>query len=196
MKTLRSHPLRFQHGFFMKKPLGSEEPAFYIVSGRNLHILDHSSVGQLLDAANRSLASEIENPIVYMGERALYQDEISGWLDRIARGESRESLIEDLNAVIQHVPYTHVLGQSESGSPRWEHYARMDEPVDPSIRAAHGIAHFLASGGFLKLRRCKAVGCGHFYLGPPQSFWCSENCGSRERGRRKRSKDRRHRFAP
>jgi len=179
----------------MKNALREEGPVFYVLSGMDLHALDHRSVGHLLDAANRSLARGIENPTVYGGERALYQDAVRGWLDRIGGADSQELLIKDLNAVIQQIPYTHVLGQSGDGSPRWEHLARMDEPVDPQIRAAHGIAHFLAGGGFRRLRRCKADGCGNFYLGPPQSTWCCKNCGSRERGRRKRIEDKKQRFA-
>ena len=180
----------------MKKPLGPDGPVFSVLSGENLHIIDHQSVPQLLEAANRSLERGIEDPVIYAGERALYQDELRAWLEKISAGESPAGLIHDLNAIIEHIPYTHLLGQSEDGNPRWEQAARMDDPIDSRIRAAHGIAHFLASGGFRRLRRCQAEGCGNFYLGPPQSKWCTENCGSRERGRRKREKDRKHRMAP
>ena len=179
----------------MKKPLAPHGAVFYVLSGTNLHILDHRSVPHLLEAANRSLERGIEDPVIYAGERALYQDELRAWLERISSGEPSARLIHDLNAIIEHIPYTHLLGQSEDGSPRWEHAARMDDPIDSRIRAAHGIAHFLASGGFRRLRRCQAEGCGNFYLGPPQSKWCCDNCGSRERGRRKRDKDRKQRVA-
>ena len=179
----------------MKKPLGTESPVFYVVSGQNLHILDDSSIPHLLEAANRSVPRGVENPVVYGGVQATYQDALRGWLDRITRGDSRRSLIGNLNNLIQHVPHTHVMGLTDEGSPRWEYYARMEEPVDPIIRAAHGIAHFLASEGFRRLRRCKADDCANFYLGPSQSKWCCENCGSRERGRKKREKDRKQRFA-
>lgn len=179
----------------MKKPLDATEAAFFVLSGTDLHVLDHHSILHLLEAANRSLERGIENPTVYLGERGLYQDAVRAWLDRIAADYPQEALVNDLNAVIQHIPYTHVLGQNDDGSPRWEHLARMDQPVHPEIRAAHGIAHFMASGGFRRLRRCQADGCGNFFLGPPQSKWCCENCGSRERGRRKREKDRRQRLS-
>lgn len=179
----------------MKKPLRPKRPVFYVVSGPNLHILDDSSIPHLLEAANRSVRRGVENPVVYGGVQATYQDALRNWLDRIMRGDSRRSLIGDLNNLIKYVPHTHVLGLTDDGFPRWEHYALMEEPVDPMIRAAHGIAHFLASEGFRKLRRCKADDCGNFYLGPSQSKWCCENCGSRERGRKKREKDRKQRFA-
>ena len=179
----------------MKKPLGPKSPIFYVVSGPNLHILDDSSIPHLLEAANRSVPRGVENPVVYGGVQATNQDALRDWLDRITRGDSRRSLIGDLNNLIKYVPHTHVLGLTDDGFPRWEHYALMEEPVDPMIRAAHGIAHFLASEGFRRLRRCKAGDCGNFYLGPSQSKWCCENCGSRERGRKKREKDRKQRFA-
>ena len=174
----------------MKKPLDPDGPVFYVLSGTDLHILDDRSVPHLLEAANRSLERGIEDPVIYAGERALYQDALKSWLERISAGEAQESLIRDLNAVIEHIPYTHLLGLTEDGNPRWEHIARLDDPVDPRIRAAQGIAQFLSSGAFRRLRRCQAEGCGNFFLGPPQSKWCSSKCGGRERGRRKREKDR------
>lgn len=179
----------------MKKPLAPDGEVFYILSGPNMHVIDHRSVPHLLEAANRSLERGIEDPVIYAGERALYQDTVRRWLERICAGEPTEALIQDLNAIIGHIPYTHQLGQNEDGSPRWEHAARMDDPIDRRIHVAHGIAHFLASGGFRRLRRCQADGCGNFYLGPPQSKWCSTNCGGRERGRRKREKDRLQRLS-
>jgi predicted RNA-binding Zn ribbon-like protein len=180
----------------MKKPLGKESPVFYVVSGPNLHILDDSSIPHLVEAANLSVTRGIENPTVYGGVRTTYQDSLRYWLERVFRGDSLETLTGDLNGVIQHIPYTHLLGLTEDGSPRWEQFARMEEPVDSRIRAAQGIAHFLASNGFRRLRRCQASECHKFFLGPPQSKWCCENCGSRERGREKRKKDRKQRFAP
>ena len=178
----------------MKKPLGKENPVFYVVSGPNLHVLNDSSIPHLLEAANRSLARGIVNPRVYGGERATYQDALRYWLDRVSGGDSLDNLARDLNRIIQHVPYTHTLGLTDQGAPRWEQFARLEEPVDPMIRAAHGVAHFLATNGFRRLRRCRASGCQKFFLGPPQSKWCCENCGSRERGREKRNKDRKQRF--
>lgn len=179
----------------MKKPLHSDGHVFYVLSGMDLHIVDHRSVSHVLEAANRSLERGIDDPVIYAGERVQYQDALRAWLERVSAGEPLDTLTKDLNAIIEHIPYTHVLGLSEDGSPRWEHAARMDDPTDSRITAAHGIAHFLASGGFRKLRRCQAQGCGNFYLGPPQSKWCTDTCGSRERGRRKRAKDKKQAYA-
>ena len=179
----------------MKKPLRKEDPVFYVISGQNIHILDDNSIPHLLEAANKSAARGVENPVVYGGEQAAYQDSLRTWLEKIFEETAIEALAAELNSFVQHIPYTHLLGVSEDGLPRWEHYARMDEPVDPQIRAAQGIAHFLASNGFQKLRRCKASDCLQFFLGPSQSKWCCENCGSRERGRKKRAKDRKQRNA-
>jgi len=179
----------------MKKPLRPKGPVFYVVSGQNVHVLDDNSVPHLLEAANKSVARGIDEPVVYAGQQATYQDSLRFWLERVFAGDSFDQLVADLNSFVRHIPHSHVLGVTEDGSPRWEHYAQMEESVDPRIRAAHGIAHFLASDGFRRLRRCKASDCEKFYLGPPQSKWCCENCGSRERGRKKREKDRRQRSA-
>lgn len=74
----------------MKKPFVPDGEVFCILSGPNMHVIDHRSVPHLLEAANRSLERGIEDPVICAGERALYQDTVRWWLDGSALGSAQK----------------------------------------------------------------------------------------------------------
>ena len=179
----------------MKKALRNDEEIFFSLTEGGLSALGTDEVWAVVHAANQSLKRGCSGRILVLDELLAFEDCVLRWLERIAIKEPIVQLTDDLNERIRGIRFIHLINPDEHGQPRWEHIAVIEPGTPTEIKAAHAVSLFLASGGLKKLRRCKADGCQMFFLGPANRKWCSDNCGSRERGRRKRIEDRKQRFA-
>jgi predicted RNA-binding Zn ribbon-like protein len=179
----------------MKKPLRNDEEVFFSLVEGKLSALGSGEAWVVVQAANQSLKRGSSGGIIVLDEILAFEDCVLGWLERIANKEPIGLLTDDLNERIRGIPFIHLINPDEQGQPRWEHIAVLDPGTPTQIKAAHAVSLFLASGGFKKLRRCKADGCQMFFLGPSNRKWCSHNCGSRMRGRRLRKRRWQHRYA-
>ena len=72
----------------MKKPLASDGAVFYVLSGANLHILDHRSVPHLLEAANRSQERGIEDPVISAFDESATVSAVWHYGSRLTREEA------------------------------------------------------------------------------------------------------------
>ena len=180
----------------MKKPLRSDEDVFFSMAGGKVSAWGSDEAWALVHAANQSLKRGSSGRIIVLDESIAFEDFVLRWLERIANQEPIGKLADELNERIRGLPFIHLINQEEDGKPRWEYIAVLEPGTPTEVKAAYGVSHLLASGGFEKLRRCKADGCQRFFLGSTNRKWCSENCGSRMRGRRLREKRRQHQYAP
>lgn len=60
----------------------------------------------------------------------------------------------------------------------------------PTIFAAYMFSNMTSLGWLEGLKRCKNPECQQFFIGRTNAKWCSKNCGSLYRVKRKRKKDR------
>lgn len=178
----------------MKKPLRNDEIFFSLVQGK-ISAIGSDEALAIVHAANQSLKRDSSGRILVFDESLAFEDCVLWWLERIANKEPIGQLTDALNERIRGIPFIHILNPDEHGQPRWEHIAVLEPSRPTDIKAAHAVSLFLASGGLEKLRRCQADDCQMFFLGPTNRKWCSENCGSRMRGRELRKKRRQQRYA-
>lgn len=112
------------------------------------------------------------------------------WLETFLEKGATKEVLRQLNGIIGHVRYHHVLTYSNTGLPFWRRIANADEMDRPEIAVAYAAAQLLASGAFEKLKRCKMRSCARFFIGRPDAKWCSDSCGSSHRVIQKRKRDR------
>lgn len=112
-----------------------------------------------------------------------------------------DELVKQINEWLALRPRT-VCPQfdAQSRSFIWAFEESFDEMwlVDPSVKpeppdkilpfVGWCTAILISVGVFDRLKRCEA--CKRFYFGGPRAKYCSDNCGSLTRVRRKREKDR------
>jgi len=121
----------------------------------------------------------------------IFESAAAAWLTQLVENGVTEQLIDELNAQTSDLRYRRVLDVYDGGVPRWTSIADLgDDEIQPESKAAYAISHLIGSGAFERLRQCHDDGCDRFFLGPPNSKWCSKRCGSRARGRLKRKRDR------
>ena len=178
----------------MKKPLCNDEELYFSLVEGKISALSAMQLSGLIDIANQSLKRSSSGKLLVFDKALVFEDWVRWWLERIASGEPIAELSEDLNKRIRGIPFVHVINPGEDGEPKWEHIAVLEPTTPTDIKAAHAVSLFLASGSVKKLKRCQADGCQLFFLGPPNRKWCSDNCGSRMRGRRLRKKRRQQRY--
>ena len=179
----------------MKKPLRADEKVFFsMVEGQvSAWGLDNAQI--MVHAANQSLKRGSSGELIVLDEVIVFEDLVRQWLERIFEKEPLGQLIDELNEWIRGLRFIHILNRDVDGAPRWEHIVHLDSGVPTEAKVAYGVSHLLAGGGFEKLRRCQDEECEQFFIGPPNRKWCSDNCGSRMRGRDLREKRRQQRYA-
>lgn len=172
----------------MKKPLQMEKEQFLLSSKGRLIAWGNADVKNLLKNANKAKTENLKlGPEVTLPEaECIFTRE---WFDLfIDKGLSKE-VIEKLNSRIAHVRYHHILMHSSKGLPYWRRVANADQIHDPELAIAYSMAHLLASGAFEGLKRCGLKDCQKYFIGRPNTKWCSKTCGSFYRVRQKRKKD-------
>ena len=173
----------------MKKTLHSQNDQFLLSSKGQLIGWGASDVKNLIANANRAKTESLNSKerITIRDAECIFAYE---WLDTFVAQGVKEEVIKKLNSRIAHVRYHHVLMHSARGMPYWRHVANADQIDDPELAVAYGVAHLLAIGSFVNLKRCRMRSCQNFFIGRPDSKWCSKSCGSKYRVSQKRKRDR------
>lgn len=172
----------------MKKPLQIEKEQFLLSSKGRLIGWGEADVKNLLKNANKAKAEnlELDSEITLHEAECIFTRE---WFDSfIDKGLSKE-IIDKLNSRIAHVRYHHILMHSSKGSPYWRRVANADQMQEPELWIAYSMAHLLTCGAFEGLKRCGLIECQKYFIGRPNTKWCSKNCGTNYRVRQKRKKD-------
>lgn len=66
----------------------------------------------------------------------------------------------------------------------------MEDFSDPNTVAAYAFSAQLTVDGFVRLKYYEMRDCHKFFIGRPNTKWCSKACGSKYRVTEKRKRDR------
>jgi hypothetical protein len=186
----------------MKKPLHGGESRYYSFKNGELIVWGAHDVVMLLEAANEAPKFEVveKGGLSLLAKNGVVVPEVSpedsfcvavnDWMNSLFRDGVTDELIDDLNQHLADVRYVQVLEPLGRGAASWRYnIADMNGQHDPVEAAAYAFSNQLAIGSLAKLRRCQLADCQKFFLGPPNAKWCSASCGSKNRVRRKRKRD-------
>ena len=174
----------------MKKPLHTESETFFSYVDGRISPWDVSDEDVLVEAANRGLKHSFDETSAHIDELMIFESTVAEWLTRLLNEGVTGLMIEELNQKTSDIRYRRLLHKDEGASPRWFNVADLHDEIDSESKAAYAIIHLVGSGAFRRLKQCEEDACDSFFLGPPNSKWCSDGCGSRARGRVKRKRDR------
>ena len=111
------------------------------------------------------------------------------WLLELYRNGSSEALVSDLNKELAKVKTICSLRYiPQSDQTQW-HILPMGDQTEPRAMAAHKFGQLVTAGHLDDLKRCASDDCRRFYVRNPKAKYCSDTCGSRERVRSKRKRD-------
>ena len=187
---------------FMEKALHGEIGEFFTFREGNLHRFQVGDIGWLLAAANDAphFEDKTVGGMTIRHRNGVPVSEISldeifcGWVKKfmvwLIVYDVTEDLIDELNDLLSEVRYIHVLSVSKKGDPYWQNnVADMSKSSTPPEVAAYAFSHHLAAGGLDGLKRCELSDCKKFFVGRPNTKWCSKSCGGKHRVRKKRKRD-------
>lgn len=174
----------------MKKALRDDPETFFSYVDGKITPWDITDEGVLVEAANQGLNHNFEKTTLLLPELMLFERAAAIWLIRLLEEGVTGRLIDDLNNWTSEIRYRRLLEMNEGDPPQWHEIADLGSSLNPETRAAYAISHLIGSGAFQRLKRCEEEACENFYLGRPDSTWCSKRCGSRARGKKKRKLDR------
>lgn len=180
----------------MKKALRNEPDVFLSSVDGRIGAWDSSAEDVLVEAANQGLKHDFEQTTFYLPGLMLFERAAAIWLRRLLDEGVTAMLIDELNNWTSKITYRRLLVMNEGEEPQWHEIADLGSGLDPETRAAYAISHLIGSGAFQRLRRCEEDACENFYLGRPDSTYCSKRCGNRARGKRKRKLDRERGILP
>lgn len=173
----------------MKKPLQTEKEQFLLLRKGQLIGWGAADVKNLLKNANKAKAEGLKlSPEATVKEaECIFTRE---WFDSVIDKGNTKEVLAKLNSRIGHVRFHHVLSYSPKGLPSWRYVANADEIDHPELSIAYAIAHLLASGAFVGLKRCGFKECQKYFIGKSNKKWCSDGCGSHFRVNKLRKKKR------
>lgn len=173
----------------MEKPLQTEKEQFLLSSKGRLIGWGLADVKNLLKNANKAKTENLKlgSEVTIHEAECVFTRE---WFDLfIDKGITKE-IINKLNSRISHVLYHHILMPSSKGFSYWRRVANADQIDDPELSIAYAMAHLLACGAFVGLKRCRSKECQKYFIGKSNKKWCTSTCGSRSRVKKMRKKNR------
>jgi len=174
----------------MKKALRNESDIFFSSEDGRISAWGSGAESALVDYANQGLKYDFKETTLALPEPMLIERAAAIWLIRLLEEGVTGRLIDEVNRWTSKIRYRRLLVMNEGEPPQWHEIADLGSGLDPETRVAYAISHLIGSGAFQRLRRCQEEVCENFYLGRPDSTYCSKRCGNRARGKRKRKLDR------
>ncbi len=164
----------------MEKALHGSKEQFLLSSKGRLIGWGAADAKNLIKNANTAITENLnnKNTITIRDAECLFA---FLWFEAFIEKGITKALVEKLNSRIAHVKYHHILMHSPKGNPYWRYVANADQIDDPELSVAYSVSHLLAAGTLDGLKRCQAKDCQQFFLGRPNSKWCSKSCGSKHR---------------
>jgi hypothetical protein len=171
----------------VKKPLHGVKEEILVLSKGDLIGWGTADVKNLIAMANRAVNENL------MAHESLPGPQFEcllaqRWFDTLIDKGVTLDVLKELNGRIGKVQYIHVLKSSPNGLPYWRRIANADQIHHPEISIAYGVAQLLAIGALEGLKRCEMHTCRKFFIGRPNTKWCSQSCGSLHRVRQKRKR--------
>lgn len=185
----------------MQKALHSEIEEFFTFREGKLHRFEVGDIDWLLAAANDAphLEDKQKNgmtirykngrPALEILPAEMFCYWVKHYMEWIVVDGVKEEMVNELNELLSDVRYIHVLSISKRGEAYWQqNIADMQKDSQPPEFAAYALSHHLAAGGLDGLKRCELSDCRKFFVGRPNSKWCTKSCGGKHRVRRQRKR--------
>lgn len=158
---------------------------FYINTGQKTEAYGAKESSALIEAANihieRKNGNDSQNTIPLM-ETFIYE-----CMDEYHKNGFSDNLLPKLNTILLHVKVQCLVENIENKLTA-VHAAYMPKSPDPLVFAAYMFSNVASLGGLEKLKRCQKRDCLKFFIGRPNSKWCSNTCGSIYRVKKMRKK--------
>lgn len=122
-------------------------------------------------------------------EQSLY------WVRRLERWGVTDSLLADVERKVRGARIPAYLALDPKSKTfkwnfEWPDFASDAGPLpDRESMYALFVAWAISAGTAHKVKRCVLKECHKYFVGGPRAKWCSENCGSKHRVRKKRKLD-------
>jgi hypothetical protein len=115
------------------------------------------------------------------------------WLSRIVSEGLSKSLLQDLDSYTRNA---HVVAHFEldknNETFNWQYeWPNSNQFSAPKYYYAFFVVYAINLGIATRIRKCQRQGCNKYFYGRPNARWCNPKCGSSQRVRNKREKDRR-----
>lgn len=114
------------------------------------------------------------------------------WIRKLERSGPSARLVRELNAKLRAMPTTiHTFPELDPRtlklSAKYDSTRKGESEWDWTC--AYLVAFAIEAGTFKNLKRCALKECSKYFIGDPRAKWCSANCGSKYRVRKKRKID-------
>ena len=186
--------LHFQYTFILTKASHMEATDFYSAVDGKISHWDSGWIHRLLEMVNELTAEDRftkdDGPVPYSPMEYDLCHVLRYWFEQIIANGVTEELVGALNGEQMVTRYQHILVLEEDGSVTWRYVADFGTGRAPETRASYIVSHLLECGALDSLKRCHSEDCENLFAGRPNTKWCSKACGSRQRMRSKRRRDR------
>lgn len=169
----------------MKKALQHSDASFLCIRNGKIE-QRYFSVEDILSAVNGEVRRE---PLV-----ARAYDALREWMRKYLESGCSDEFLDELNQSMKQIPVQrHVVPgdffSATSDAPQCLYVPHFSQNDSPEAVAAHDFSKLITGGNLRRLKQCHSSECDNFFLGPPQSKWCSKRCGSSFRVKKKRKRD-------
>jgi hypothetical protein len=178
----------------MKKALHQVQKAFLSIKDGKIRP-EETNMQEILDAINHPACNGREHQEkVQQNKVQQVFEELRDLINRFLQEGITEDFLNELNANLGKVKYTHQVMPSDFYScddklPQSIFVVDLNYNYSPSVVAAKEFSKFITTQMLYNLKKCELNDCKNFYLGRPDSKWCSKTCGSKSRVRKKRRND-------
>lgn len=156
---------------------------FYINTGKEIKLYSSKEGSALIEAANihidRINAKGSPNTVPPL-EAFIYE-----CMDKYQQHGVSDDLLNKLNEILRNVKIQCLFENVENRIIA-VHIAYMPHNPPPLHLGAYLFSHVTSLGGLEGLKRCQSNDCDKFFIGRPNSKWCSSSCGSKCRVKKMR----------
>ena len=151
---------------------------FYINTGKELKLYNSKEASTLIEAANlhidRKKGKNSSNTMPEL-EAFIYE-----WMDEYYQNSVSDNLLNKLNEILRNVRIQCLIENIENKLSA-VHVAYMPYNPPPLVFGAYMFSNVASLGGFKSLKRCQNNDCLKFFIGRPNTKWCTSSCGSKSR---------------
>jgi len=113
------------------------------------------------------------------------------WVRRLVKHRVTDSLLADVDRIVRGELWSaFLILEPSSRKFEWRLRPRRDSLQDREKMFGWMVAWLVTVDAIDGLKRCALKDCRKYFVGGPRAKWCSENCGSKYRIRKKRKLDR------
>ena len=178
----------------MMNPLQGKPIFFAFISDDPKPAVIATDVKKMVQNANYVAANVLQESSSEIGSGELWRAEefsqlMLKWLAHYYRYGLSKKMIRDLNAAMVGVKCRPWIYDDQEGGYACAYAIDFDHVPPVESIAALFFSSMALSGALNGLKRCESEECRNYFIGNAKAKWCSDTCGSRERLRDKRRRD-------